>query len=158
MVKTAIGITEKNRKQVADRLNLLLANEYMLFTKTLKFHWNVTGPFFGQLHAFFDGQYRELLDIIDGTAERVRAVGHISHGTLKEFAANTTLTEKAGVNPDSTGMLRGLLDDHEAVIQQIRKDIDFTAQMNDMGTNNFLNDAIEKHEKIAWMIRAHLEA
>jgi starvation-inducible DNA-binding protein len=53
-------------------------------------------------------------------------------------------------------MIRNLLNDHETIIKQIRKDIDLTAKINDMGTNNFLCDLIEKHEKTAWMLRAHL--
>lgn len=152
-----IDITEKNRKLVADRLNLLLANEYVLYTKTLKFHWNVVGLFFGPLHALFQKQYEQLLEIVDEVAERVRALGYLSHGTLKEFSTHATLPEEPGKNPDSKSMIRLLLEDHEAIIRQIRKDIDYAAELGDMGTNNFLSDLIETHEKTAWMLRAHLE-
>jgi starvation-inducible DNA-binding protein len=152
-----IDIADSNRKKVAERLNLLLANEYVLYTKTLKFHWNVVGPFFGPLHALFQKQYEQLLDIVDEVAERVRALDHMSHGTLKEFAANTTLPEEPGKNPDSAAMIRLLLEDHEAIIRQIRKDIDYVTELQDMGTNNFLSELIETHEKTAWMLRAHLQ-
>lgn len=152
-----IDVSEKTRSQMADTLNILLANEYVLYTKTLKFHWNVRGPFFGALHGLFQKQYEQLLEIVDDVAERVRALGHLSHGTLKEFSANATLAEEPGKNPDYTTMIRLLLEDHEAIIRQIRKDIDLAAELHDMGTNNFLSDLIETHEKTAWMLRAHLE-
>ena len=153
----SIGIVDQNRQQVADRLNLLLANEYILYTKTLKFHWNVVGPFFGQLHLLFEQQYEQLLGIVDEVAERVRALGHVSFGTLKEFSTHATLPEEPGANPESSVMIRKLLEDHEAIIRQIRVYIDYTAQAGDMGTNNFLSELIERHEKNAWILRSHLQ-
>jgi starvation-inducible DNA-binding protein len=54
-------------------------------------------------------------------------------------------------------MIRDLVDGHETIIKQIRGTIDLTAKLNDMGTNNFLCDLIEKHEKTAWMLRSHVE-
>ena len=60
-----IGISESHRKAVSDRLNLLLANEYVLYTKTLKYHWNIQGKHFGALHIFFREQYEQLFDIVE---------------------------------------------------------------------------------------------
>ncbi|HXW85833.1 MAG TPA: DNA starvation/stationary phase protection protein [Candidatus Bathyarchaeia archaeon] len=151
-----IGIGAKERKRMAQDLNLLLANEYVLYTKTLKHHWNIEGPCFGQLHKLFQDQYEALLTIADDVAERARALGFFSFGTLSEFVKNTTLKEYPGKNEKELEMVRLLLVDHEAIIQQIRTLIDTSANMHDMGTNNFLCDLIEKHEKMAWMLRAHL--
>ncbi len=152
-----IGIAEKNRQIVAERLNKLLANEYVLYTKTLKYHWNVKGKFFGPLHALFREQYEKLFVFIDDVAERSLSIGFDAAGTLNEFMKHTTLMEQPGENPDELGMIANLLSDHEAIIKQLRDDIDLTIEMNDAGTNNFLADLIEKHEKIAWMLRAHLQ-
>ncbi len=151
-----IGLSEKHLKQSADCLNLLLCNEYLLYTKTLKYHWNVEGPFFGPLHALFKEEYEQLLTIVDDVAERVRALGHKSFGTMKEFLAHATIKEDAGHYPDARDMIKNLVIAHETIIQQIREAIDVTAKINDMGTNNFLCDLMEKHEKTAWMLRAHL--
>ena len=151
-----IDIDTKNRKTVATHLNTLLANEFVLYAKTLKYHWNVVGRNFGPLHKLFNDQYEAILEIVDSTAERVRALDFIAYGTLKEFIDNTNLKEEPGKNPNDMGMIKNLLHDHEAIIRQIREDITFTNQVNDMGTNNYLCDLIEKHEKMAWMLRAHL--
>lgn len=153
----AIGLNDKTRKQVADHLNALLANEFVLYGKTLKYHWNVKGELFGPLHQLFKEQYEQLLDIVDDVAERVRALDHESFGTLKEFLSHTVLKEQPGDNPSYKTMIGNLLKDHETIIQHIRNDIDLTAKLNDMGTNNFLCDLMEKHEKTAWMLRAHLQ-
>lgn len=151
-----IGLEKKTCEQSAALINKLLANEFMLYTKTLKVHWNVEGKHFGALHEFFKQQYEALFVVVDDVAERVRALGEMSFGTIKEFAQHGTLPEHPGTNPDDLAMIAWLLEDHEAIIRQIRKDIDTTATMNDMGTNNFLADLMEQHEKMAWMLRSFL--
>jgi starvation-inducible DNA-binding protein len=152
-----IGIDTKNRETVAKHLNVLLANEFALYIKTLKYHWNVVGRDFGPLHKLFNDQYEELLEIADRVAERVRALDLQSFGTMKEFSKHATITEDPGVYPKDMGMIRKLVADHEIIIRQIRDDITLTSKLDDMGTNNFLCDLIEKHEKMAWMLRAHVE-
>lgn len=152
-----IGIEEKNRKQIAEILNLILSNEYVLYTKTLNFHWNVEGKQFHDLHIFFKKLYEQLLDINDDVAERVRSIGFKAFGTLSEFIKNTTLTEEPNNYPAALSMIAILLADHEKIIQQIRLSLDVILNLGDEGTNNFLTDLMEKHEKTAWMLRAHLQ-
>jgi len=156
MKKLNIGIPEKNAQAIAKRLNGLLANQYRLYTKTLKFHWNIEGPFFGPLHALFKDNYEQLFTMIDTIAERVRALGIVSIGTLSEFGKQGNIKEEPGKNPKDQAMIALLLEGHELVIRQIRDEIDYSAKMGDLGTNNMLCDMIEQQEKMAWMLRAHL--
>jgi starvation-inducible DNA-binding protein len=149
-----IGITEKNRLEVAKRLNHILASEYVLYTKTWKFHWNVEGKHFGSLHLFFDTQVGQLAKIIDRVAERVRALDVKTAATLTEFLEKTSIGEHPGQNPEDLGMLQMLLTDHEQIIRQLHEDSNFSLDLTDMGTNNLLCDLIEEHEKMAWMLRA----
>ena len=154
-MKPNIGIADKNRQAVIKILDTLLSDEYVLYTKTRKFHWNVTGPQFNDLHKFFEAQYEELDDIVDEVAERARSLGGVSFGTLAEFLAHTRLKEQPGRNPDAPGMIAGLLSDHEAVIRNLRSDLEICADScRDMGTSDFLTGLMEKHEKMAWMLRS----
>lgn len=152
-----IGLDLEVRKKCVQRLHELLANEYVLYTKTLKFHWNVKGPFFGSLHKLFNDHYEQLLEFVDEIAERCQALGFPATGTLREFLDTTTLQEEPGVNPSYEMMIAQLVLDHETIIKQIRVAADDTQKWEDMGTNNFLLNLIEKHEKMAWMLRAHIE-
>ena len=45
--------------------------------------------------------------------------------------------------------------DHEQIIS-LRTDVDKCEEYYDMGTNDFLIGFMEKHEKMAWMLCAHL--
>ena len=153
-----IGIPEKNRGAVAGILNALLADEYVLYTKTRKYHWNVTGPHFSELHKFFEAQYEALDQTIDEVAERARALGKEAFGTLAEFNEHTSLEENPGKNPDADGMIEDLLEDHETVVNHLRRDLKACAEKyDDTGTSDFLTGLMEGHEKMAWMLRSFLE-
>lgn len=149
-----IGLSADVRKKVATLLNKLLSDEYVLYTKTLKYHWNVKGIVFHDFHAAFKEQYEALFDIVDTIAERARALGQPALGSLTAFSTFTRLKEINGQNLTAVQMVKQLLADHEAIIKTIRADIDETAKLGDQGTSNFLQDLIVKHEKIAWMLRA----
>lgn len=158
MVMPNIGLTDAARQDVVRILHRLLADEYVLYTKTRNYHWNVVGPQFNELHRFFESQYNELSDIVDEVAERARALGGWALGTLSEFLQQTRLVEHPGQYPSAREMLANLLADHEAIIRSLRDDLETVAdQYHDMGTSDFLTELMEKHEKMAWMLRAFLE-
>lgn len=154
-MKTNIGLSEKNRKGSVDILNRVLSDEYVLYTKTRNYHWNVTGSDFNELHKFFESQYGELEGIVDEVAERARALSGNSLGTLKEFLQQTRLKEFPADYPAARKMIANLLADHESVIQSLREDlVSCDEKFGDMGTSDFLTGLMEQHEKMAWMLRS----
>jgi len=157
-MKPNIGINDAQRAAVVEILNTLLSDEYLLYTKTRNYHWNVVGPQFNDLHKFFEAQYEELNGIVDEVAERARTLGGNALGTLAEFTQHARLKEQPGQAPDAKGMLAALLADHEAVIRSLRTDAEVTMDKHkDAGTNDFLIGLMEKHEKMSWMLRAFQE-
>src|SRR5437588_8471139 len=95
-VKTDIGVKDDARKKLVEILNMRLCDEYVLYTKTRKYHWNVVGPRFSQLHEFFEEQYEILDEMADEVAERARQLGGKSLGTLEEFARYSSINEDPG--------------------------------------------------------------
>jgi len=155
---TNIGLSIEQGEGVVGILNALLADEYLLYTKTRNYHWHVVGPQFHELHKFFETQYNELNEIVDAVAERSRSLGGKALGTMGEFLKHTRLTEQPGHYPEAPDMIAELLADHEAVIRQLRRALETcTEQYHDAGTTDFLTGLMEQHEKMAWMLRAFLE-
>jgi starvation-inducible DNA-binding protein len=153
-----IGLSEENQVGVVQILNTLLADEYLLYTKTRNYHWNVSGPQFNDLHKFFESQYEELNDLVDDVAERARSVGGNATGTLAEFVQQARLKERPKHYPEARAMISDLLGDHEAIIRTLRVDLETcTDKYHDAGTTDFLTGLMEKHEKMAWMLRVFLE-
>ena len=156
-MKIEIGLNDRQRKPVVDILNRLLADEVALYVKTRNFHWNVEGSDFGALHKFFEAQYDELDEIMDEVAERARALGGYAAGSLAEFSASTRLKEAKGAALPATEMLAQLLADHETTIRNLRQEATEVGEKHgDKGTEDFLIGLLEQHEKMAWMLRAHL--
>ncbi|MGZ4048126.1 MAG: Dps family protein [Bacteroidia bacterium] len=156
-MKPNIGISEKKLTAITDLLSVVLANQVTLYTKTRKFHWNVGGESFMELHKLFEGQYKQLEEAIDEVAERISKLGSKTIGTMTEFGKLATLKEYPGKYPSSKGMIEELLKDHETVIIQLRKYVDdCTDKYNDAGTTDFLTGLMEAHETIAWTLRRYL--
>jgi len=154
-MKPSIGIPDHNLEEVATLLNTLLADEYVLFTKTRNAHWNITGLSFYEMHKLFQAQYETLDIIIDDIAERVRSIGHFALGSLKDFLNVTNLSEEKDDFSSSEQMIQSLLNDHETVIRMIRNDIiPISDTYKDLGTADFVTGIMEKHEKISWMLRS----
>ena len=156
-MKTNIGIPEVHLKEVAVELNKVLSDEFILYTKTRNYHWNVEGENFMEMHKFYESQYEELDQIIDEVAERVRALGEYSDGRLKDFLALTRLEEPSYTSQQNE-QLKNLLKDHETIIQNLRKLITvFADEHHDHGTSDFVTSLMQRHEKMAWFIRSYLK-
>src|ERR1700712_4553466 len=113
-MKTAIGISESNRKVVVDQLAKLLADEFVLYTKTLNAHWNIEGPDFHSVHLYLEELYKESAEIVDSVAERIRVLGHYTPASLSTFLELTHLTEKFKGGNTSQAFFTQLLEDHES--------------------------------------------
>lgn len=152
-----IGISEVDRREIAEGLSRLLADTYTLYLKTHNFHWNVTGPMFQQLHTMFENQYQELADAVDTIAERIRALGQLAPGTYGEFVRLSSIRESTGAIPASE-MVRQLVDGHEIIVRTARSILPLVDRVNDEATLDVLTERTRYHEKTAWMLRSLLES
>ena len=156
-----IGIIDKDRKGVGKVLMALLADEYVLYTKTRNCHWIVAGPQFNNLHKFLESQHKKPADNVDEVtelAELALAVGVHAIGTIQKFTRHARVKEHPAHYRANREMIVDLLGDHETIIRQLREDVQMTAEKyHDMGTSDFLTGILEQHEKMVWMLRANLD-
>lgn len=145
--------------ELTHALNELLANEFGLFTKTLNYHWNVTGPRFHSLHIFLEEHYKALLIIIDDVAEKVRILHGRPTSTVKELRSTMNIDEAPGEYPSADQMLADLMGDHEMIQKEIKAMLkEHEEEFEDQpGIEDFVIDVLKEHEKFAWMLRSHLE-
>ena len=156
-MKETIGIPDHGLEEIATILNILLADEYVLYTKTKNAHWNVLGPGFYELHKFFETQYESLDFIVDDIAERVRSLGHFALGSLKDFLNVTHMDEENHDFGNPIQMIQTLVNDHETIIRIIRDEITPVAgKYNDYGTAYFVKGLMGQHEKMALTLRSFL--
>lgn len=156
MQKLDIGISDTDRKAIADGLSRLLADSYTLYLKTHNFHWNVTGPMFQTLHLMFEAQYTELAMAVDLIAERIRALGHYAPGSYKEYSKLSSIKEADGV-PKAKEMIKQLVEAQESVVRTARSVFPAVEKAADEASADLLTQRIQLHEKTAWMLRSLLE-
>ena len=157
-MKPEIGIKKENLSKVTQALSGFLADEFLIYLKTRNAHWNIEGPDFHQMHKFFEEQYEQLDETMDQVAERIRMLGHYAPATMRSYLELTHLTEQSREKNDSAGFIKELLGDHESIIIRLRENINlFSSELNDLGTSDFITGLMETHEKMAWMLRAHLK-
>ena len=154
LIQPNIGLDQDVRQSIVDILNNTLANEAVLSLKTRSAFWNVSGAGFIELHILFDSQYKQMNDISDEIAERVRMMGGMAIGSLQEFITHSRMDEQPGVVPDALHLLA----DHEAAIRFLREDARKSSEeYEDEGTFELLVGVMRLHEKMAWMLRSYLE-
>ncbi|HKC37121.1 MAG TPA: DNA starvation/stationary phase protection protein [Chitinophagaceae bacterium] len=153
-----MGIKPENLSKAAAQLNIFLADEFLVYTKTNNAHWNTEGRDFYEKHKFYEMQFEELDKIIDDLAERIRTLSHYAVATLKRFLQLTHLSEAPEEMNDSMGFVKELLADHESIIIHFRENIGrFANEFDDQGTSDFITGILERHEKMAWMLREQLK-
>jgi starvation-inducible DNA-binding protein len=151
-----IGISPKDLKKSTNILATILSNEMILYVKTRKFHWNISGNSFMELHKLFEDQYRIIESNIDEVAERISQLGEKTIGTMKEFIENSTLKESPKEYVSQKNMLEELLQNHEQLITEFRDYIPSFEESNDAGSADFVTGLLQQHEKMAWILRRYL--
>lgn len=152
-----IAISELNISRVNDLLSVILSDEMTLYIKTRKFHWNVAGESFMEMHKIFETQYNELEIIVDEVAERISKLGGKTIGTMNEFTLLSRIVEHPNKYPVQKTMIAELLSDHEMLISELRKDIDVcNDECHDAGTADLLTKFLMQHETTAWVLRRYL--
>jgi starvation-inducible DNA-binding protein len=149
-----IGLDSKAQHAVVEILNNTLANEAMLSIKVRSAHWNVSGPGFLELHVLYKTQFKQLNAIADEIAERTCTLGGLATGSLGGYLKNARLEEQPGVVPNIMNLLAG----HEASIRFLGEDAKkCSEQFADESTGDFLVNIQHLHEKMAGILRAHIE-
>ena len=152
-------IDRTTAETIAKFLNHTLANEYALFTKTLNYHWNITGPRFHSIHNFLEGQYKNQLKVMDDIAERVRVLDETPISTVSKMSETHDILEVNGQNLSSNDMLLDLFGTNLKIQDNMKNFIKENGEIlkEDPVTEDFIIGLLGDHEKVSWMLKSHLK-
>lgn len=150
-----IGLKEKDCENIAEKLNVLLANYSIFYQNVRGAHWNIKGDQFFTLHEKFEELYNGLVLKIDEIAERILTLGATPNHNFSEYIENSTIKESKELN-DGKKCVEMILNSLKAVIDLQRELLDITDEANDEGTNSLMSEYITEQEKEAWMYNAYL--
>ena len=141
---------------LVDALKILLATEEAFALKAKQFHWNVEGPDFGQLHAFFDSIHNDVFGATDPTAEYIRAMGDYAPGSFERFIELTQIQGQTKI-PRARLMLEELLANNSQMLELLNQIFQEATEENQQGIANFIAERIDAHQKWAWQLRSFLK-
>jgi starvation-inducible DNA-binding protein len=152
----AIGLDQKKSKELADQLNLLLANYMVFYQNTRGLHWNIKGKKFFELHLKFEELYNDLLIKIDEIAERILTLGGVPFHTFEDYIKESQIRCARNIS-DANESVQLVLDSLEKILVRQRKLLALSGDADDEGTNALMSDYIREQEKLAWMYSAFMQ-
>ena len=150
-----IGLKEEDCKNIAEKLNVLLANYSVFYQNTRGAHWNIKGDQFFVLHPKFEELYDNLVLKIDEIAERILTLGHVPNHNYSDYLKVSTIKESKEVH-NGKKCVEDILNSFKVVIDLQRELLEITDKANDEGTNALLSGYITEQEKDVWMYNAYL--
>lgn len=134
-------------------LKIAFASEFSFYLKAHNFHWNVTGPFFPQMHDLFGKIYNEVYDSIDDFAEKIRTLDTFVPASNSKFSMLSYVHDENSV-PDDADMVKELLEDSDKMVKILKLCFDIATAKGEDGLANFLAERMDAHRKHSWMLRS----
>ena len=142
-----------DKDQLISQMKVLLASTFSLYLKSHNYHWNVTGPNFGQYHDFFGEFYTEVWESLDTTAEEIRKLDSFAPGSLSRYAEISRIEDETMI-PESNQMFKRLANDNDILIGQLYMARESADSLGEFGVVNYIEERISAHEKHRWMLRS----
>lgn len=151
-----IGLNEDKTLQLAEKLNLLLAQYSIFYQNTRGFHWNIKGLHFFELHSKFEELYNDLFLKIDEIAERILTLGYLPNYKYSDYLKQSQIEESPFLS-DGLKATETILSSLRLVIILQREVLAIASEIDDQGTFLLMSNYIREQEKLAWMYSSFLD-
>lgn len=152
---TNIGLEKKTSKELAEKLNILLATYQLFYMNVRGFHWNIRGDKFFTLHVKFEELYTDALTKIDELAERILTLGFTPTHAFSDYIEQSIIAEVKNESTD-VACVQHVLSGLQTLIEIEREVSSLTDEVGDDGTNDLITTYIREQEKLVWMYNAYL--
>lgn len=149
---TPTDLPSNGLSNVADALNVILADSYALYLKTKNFHWHVSGPHFRDYHLLLDDQAAQILGTTDQIAERIRKTGNTTLRSIGHIARLQTIKDNDADFVGAKDMLLELRDDNLKLIERLHEAKDIVDEAKDNATSGILDEWTDLAEQRAWFL------
>ena len=152
-----IGIIENNSAKVAQALNVVLADEFLLYTKTKNAHLDLDENDLYRKLMLFKGQYEQLEMTMDSIAQHIHSTGYNIPATLDIFLELEHLAEQFQFNHSGVELIHELLEDHESLIIRLQKKaVYFGNELQESGVGRYMMELIAIHQRMRLDLKIYL--
>ena len=156
MKRNSIGLDAGKARELAEKLNLLLANFQLFYINSRGFHWNIKGDNFFELHLKFEELYTDTQLKIDEVAERILTLGHTPNHSFTDYLKLSAIKEQQNVT-DGKKAITSVINSFTILLKLERELLNLSADAGDEGTNALMSDYIRQQEKLVWMYSSYLD-
>lgn len=144
-------------QEVNMKLDIYLADLFVLYQKLHVIHWNITGRQFKAFHAFTEDLYDEVHAKFDTVAEIYRMKEKFPPSKIKDYLDKSTLKEtpanRAFGIDEATEIIIGDLEAMRELALEVRKEHE---KDDDFVVVNEIEDHVADYDKHLWFMRAML--
>lgn len=159
-MKSNIVICDSNIEQEVLELNLVLADELILYTRIRNYYTrSVEDNMDYDLQRFYKNKYEILNQIIDNITARVHALGHYTQIRLDDYINLSNLIESEETEPKNNviSQLRDLRADNQKAIYNLHVLLaKLSEEATDIGISDFVQEILGYHEKISSFLQFQL--
>lgn len=157
LARMPIALEESTCRKSVENLNQLLADTMTLRDLYKKYHWQVAGHTFYQLHLLFDKHAEEQTRLVDEIAERIQLLGGVGVAMAQDVAETTIIPRPSRGREPVPVQISRLLHAHEVVLKEARTMARLASEDGDDGTNDLLvSGVIRTNELQAWFVAEHV--
>jgi starvation-inducible DNA-binding protein len=138
---SSIGLDIEKSKELAKKLNVLLASYSIFYQNVRGYHWNLKGGNFFELHLKFEELYN---------------IGYAANHNFSDYKLESKVLERIHVS-NGIKASQDILHSLDIIISLQREIAHFSNEMKDDGTCVLMRDNIKVQEKLAWMYASFLE-
>ncbi|GAA5514605.1 DNA protection during starvation protein 1 [Deinococcus carri] len=150
-------LSEEEFQTVSETLQRNLATTISLYLKFKKYHWDIRGRFFRDLHLAYDEFIEEIFPGIDEQAERLVALGGSPIAAPADIARFSVVQVPTETVRDARTQVADLVSDLTRVGKGYRDDSQTVDDANDPATADMYNGYAQTIDKIRWMLSAMLD-
>lgn len=150
-------LTEAQFQIVAETLQRNLATTICLYLKLKKYHWDIRGRFFRDLHLAYDDFIDMIFPSIDELAERLVALGGSPADAPADLERYSVVKVPTDTVRDARMQVADLVSDLSRVGKGYRDDSKTVDAANDPATSDIYNGNAATIDKIRWMLQAIMD-
>lgn len=146
----------KSTLTAIDALDTLVVDATSLAQLFRRFHWEVRGPHFFQLHERFEALYEEWSEKADDFAERVLQLGGRPTATLEAVIKKSAIKDD-GSKLDSRAMVSVAVSELERAIVHLENAAEAAEASGDRVSADLATELLTEQQKHVWMLKAWLD-
>lgn len=150
-------LSEEQFSAVAETLQRNLATTICLYLKFKKYHWDIRGRYFRDLHPAYDEFIDMFFDSIDEQAERLVALGGSPVAAPSDLERYSVVKVPTETVRDAYTQVQDLVSDLTRVSKGFRDDSKTADDNDDPATADLYNGYAATTDKIRWMLQAMID-